>query len=180
MKTLTMPAKYVQWFLLLTVALLLTVCHPVQIARQNTAFYPYYFERIRVEMIKVQYKTVPGVTVEHFPRKVPDSLVYRADFVLKFYPDEIVWQKPVLLLVTTQGRQQEFWFNRQAKALSNAGERFFEFVFKTPLKAPRATFTLATPLKSENDSLIYEPDFENPFRSKHFELPQKIHESLIF
>ncbi len=165
--------------LFLLVFLTFQSCHPVKIKDSHSSFYPYHFENIQVKLVKIQYKIDPHGPITRHSREriIPDSLIYRARVVLKFYPDTLIWKKPVLLLVETGRKTQNFWFNKKQAPLSNSKKRIFGFTFKTKFNEPWARFTLAVPAREEGE---YVPDYQNIFRSHDLELPTEVKQQINY
>lgn len=154
-------------------------CHPLKIKETNSSFYPYHFENIQVKLLKIKYRVNPhGPILQNSDLPtVPDSLIYRAQVFLKFYPDSLVWNKPVLLVIDTQDESTNLWFNQEGMPLSNSGERTLVFTFKTKFNTPLVRFTLGIPGDAE---MNYVPDYQNIFRSRELNLPTRPGQRVVY
>ncbi len=166
-------------FFFLFIFLLSLACHPLKIPKSNSSFYPYHFENIEVQLIKIQYRVNPrGPVTRNSEREyIPDSLIYKARVVLKFYPDTLIWNKPVLMVIDTQDKSRNFWFNENRAPLGNTTKRIFTFTFKTGVKFPWARFTLGVPASEE---MSYIPDYHNIFRSWQLNLPNELYQRVQY
>jgi len=162
-------------FFLLFIFLISMACHPLKIPKSNSSFYPYHFENIEVQLVKIQYRFNPRapITRNSDYEYIPDSLIYRARIVLKFYPDTLIWNKPVLMVIDTQNKSYNLWFNENEAQLGNTTKRIFTFTFKTGVKLPWARFTLGVPATEE---MSYIPDYQNIFRSRELNLPNELYQ----
>ncbi len=166
-------------FVTFLIAFMNEQCVPLKTSYQENAFYPYYFEKIQIELIEY-HVTVKGtaatrsIPAHPIEQKVIDSLIYRAELLLRFYPADLVWTKSIPLVVETANNRRMIDLNSGQYPLSNSEPRRFTVFFKTPAKEPWVQLSLGVWKLLPQDSTRLIIDTNNIFKSRRIKLPDKL------